>query len=333
MASVCADRYEQIEAVGHDRLVRMYEQMRAIRVFEDTLHDLFAAGEIPGFVHLYAGEEAVAVGVTAALRPDDYVSSTHRGHGHCLAKGVELKLMLAEIFGRSTGICKGKGGSMHIADVSRGMLGANGIVGAGMPIAAGAALAAKLRKSGQVSVCFFGDGASNQGAMHEAINLAAIWDLPCLFVCENNGYAEATSPKYSTRVENIADRAAAYNIPGAVVDGQDVIKVYGETKLAVERARRGAGPTLIEAKTYRYYGHFEGDAMKYRTAEEVSQYRQRDPLRIFGDEIAPLAEISPGEMQEIDAQIQQNMQEAIEFARSSPLPLPEDCLTDVYVTY
>ena len=333
MASICNELEAHSEALGRKRLLTMYEKMRTIRVFEDTLHDLFAAGEIPGFVHLYAGEEAVAVGVMTALGPEDYVTSTHRGHGHCLAKGVELKPMLAEIFGRATGICKGKGGSMHIADVSLGMLGANGIVGAGMPIAVGAALAAKLRKSGQVSVSFFGDGASNQGAFHEAINLASIWNLPCLFVCENNGYAEATSPRYSTSVENIADRATAYSIPGVVVDGQDVIEVYAAAKKAVDRAKKGAGPTLIEAKTYRYYGHFEGDAMKYRTAEELSQYRQRDPLKIFAEEVAPQAEISAEDMSVIDAQVNHDMQEAIEFARSSPLPQPEDCLTDVYVSY
>ncbi|MCC7084551.1 MAG: thiamine pyrophosphate-dependent dehydrogenase E1 component subunit alpha [Pirellulales bacterium] len=333
MALVDAEREELLEILSRDRLLAMYEQMRTIRVFEDTLHTLFASGEIPGFVHLYAGEEAVAVGVIGALKPDDYVSSTHRGHGHCLAKGVELNSMLAEIYGRATGVCKGKGGSMHIADVSRGMLGANGIVGAGMPLAAGAALAAKLRRSGQVSVCFFGDGGSNQGTLHEAINLAAIWDLPCLFVCENNGYAEATSPRYSTKVKHIADRAAAYNIPGVVVDGQDVVEVYLAARQAVERARSGAGPTLIEAKTYRFYGHFEGDAMKYRTAEEVGQFRRRDPLKIFAEEIAPQAEISSQEMQEIDAAVDRQMQAAIEFARSSPLPSPEDCLTDVYVNY
>ena len=333
MASTCVELSAQIEALGRERLLTMYEKMRMIRTFEDKLHELFATGDIPGFVHLYAGEEAVAVGVITALGPDDYVTSTHRGHGHCLAKGVELKPMLAEIYGRVTGVCKGKGGSMHIADIERGMLGANGIVGAGIPIAAGAGLAAKIRKTGQTSVCFFGDGASNQGTLHEAINLAAIWDLPCIFVCENNGYAEATAPSYSTKVENIADRAVAYNIPGVVVDGQNVIEVYTAAKQATRRAQKGEGPTLIEAKTYRYYGHFEGDAMKYRTAEEVEEYHRRDPLKVFAEAIAPQAEISAGEMQAVDAQVDQRVLEAIEFAQSSPLPQPEDCLTDVYVSY
>jgi acetoin:2,6-dichlorophenolindophenol oxidoreductase subunit alpha len=333
MSTTYVDRIAMIDRLGHDHLIAMYAKMRMIRAFEDTLHDLFAAGEIPGFVHLYAGEEAVAVGVAAALNPDDYITSTHRGHGHCLAKDVDLNAMLAEIFGRATGVCKGKGGSMHIADVSRGMLGANGIVGAGIPIAVGAALAAKTLKTGQVSVGFFGDGASNQGTLHEAMNMAAIWSLPCLFVCENNGYAEATSPRYSTRVANIADRAAGYGMPGVVVDGQDVVAVFAAADQAVERARNGGGPTLIEAETYRYYGHFEGDAMKYRTDEEVSSYRQRDPLKVFCEEIAPTAGITNEQLQAIDADVAKRIEAAIAYAKSSPLPRAEECLTDVYGSY
>ena len=333
MTSISAELMAQVEALGRQRLLAMYEKMRVIRVFEDTLHEFFAAGEIPGFVHLYAGEEAVAVGVTAALNPDDYVTSTHRGHGHCLAKDVDLNAMLAEIYGRATGVCKGKGGSMHIADVSRGMLGANGIVGGGAPIAVGAALAAKLLKSGQVCVCYFGDGASNQGTLHESMNLAAIWDLPCIFVCENNGYAEATSPSYSMKIENIADRAAGYGIPGVVVDGQNVIEVYAVAEQAVRRAREGEGPTLIEAKTYRYYGHFECDAMKYRTDAELDSYLKRDPLKLFSEEIAPQADISPGDLQAIDAEVDRRLQAAIQFAKSSPMPKPQECLTDVYLSY
>ena len=333
MTSKSVEFATEIEELGRQRLLTMYEKMRVIRAFEDKLHEFFAEGEIPGFVHLYAGEEAVAVGVTAALNPDDYVTSTHRGHGHCLAKDVDLGAMLAEIFGRTTGVCKGKGGSMHIADVSRGMLGANGIVGGGIPIVVGAALAAKLLKSGQVSICYFGDGASNQGTLHESMNLAAIWDLPCIFVCENNGYAEATSPTYAMKVENVADRAAGYGIPGVVVDGQNVIAVYAVATQAVQRARSGKGPTLIEAKTYRYYGHFEGDAMKYRTGAELDSYRKRDPLKVFNEEIAPQAGIGPGDLQAIDAKVDQRLQAAIQFAKSSPLPQPEECLTDVYLNY
>ena len=321
------------ETLDRARLLTVYEAMRTIRTFEDKLHDLFAAGGIPGFVHLYAGEEAVAVGVMAALEPDDYITSTHRGHGHCIAKGVDLKPMLAEIYGRTTGICNGKGGSMHIADVSKGMLGANGIVGAGLPLAVGAGLSAKVRKSGQVCVSFFSDGASNQGTFHESINMASIWDLPCLFVCENNQYAETTSPRYSMRVENIANRSASYNIPGVIVDGQNVIEVYAATEQAVRRARTGNGPTLIEAKTYRYYGHFEGDSLKYRTDVEVNEYRRRDPLKIFADQIAPRAGISTDDLQAINQQVEGRVQDAVEFAQSSPLPSPEDCLTDVYSSY
>jgi pyruvate dehydrogenase E1 component alpha subunit len=311
----------------------MYEQMRTIRTFEDTLHELFATGDIPGFVHLSAGQEAVAVGVMAALRPDDFITSTHRGHGHCIAKGVDLNSMLAEIYGRTTGTCKGKGGSMHIADVDKGMLGANGIVGAGLPIAVGAALSAKVRNTDQLCACFFSDGASNQGTFHEAINMASILDLPCLFICENNKYAETTSTDYSMRVKNVSDRAAAYLIPGMTVDGQNVIDVYRAATAAVRRARSGGGPSLIEAKTYRYYGHFEGDAMTYRTDQEVQYYRQRDPLNVFSEQIAPRFEISPDDMLSVDRQIEQRMQEAIEFANSSPMPPVEECLSDVYVNY
>ena len=222
---------------------------------------------------------------------------------------------------------------MHIADVSRGMLGANGIVGAGIPIAVGAALAGKYLKSGQVSVCFFGDGASNQGTLHESLNLASIWNLPCIFVCENNGYAEATAKDYSVKIENIADRAAGYGIPGVVVDGQNVIEVYAVAEQAARRARHGEGPTLIEAKTYRYYGHFEGDAMKYRTDEESDAHRRRDPLTLFAEEIAPKAGIGAEDLQAVDALVDQRLQAAIQFALSSPLPPPEECLTDVYLSY
>ena len=323
----------QLAGLSRQQLLSMYEQMRTIRTFEDKLHELFAAGDIPGFVHLSAGQEAVPVGVMAALSADDFITSTHRGHGHCIAKGVDLNSMLAEIYGRTTGICKGKGGSMHIADIDKGMLGANGIVGAGLPLGVGAALSAKVRSSGQVCVCFFSDGASNQGTFHEAINMASIWDLPCLFICENNKYAESTSTDYSMRVENIADRAAAYNIPGIVVDGQSMIDVYRVATEAVERARSGAGPSLIEAKTYRYYGHFEGDAMTYRTEEEVNHFHERDPLTVFAQQFAPQAEISPQDLLDIDQQIERRIQEAVEFAHSSPLPQSEECLTDVYVNY
>ncbi len=233
--------------LSREKLLWMYERMRLIRDFEDRIAGLFAAGELPGFLHFYAGEEAVAVGVCAHLNPDDFITSTHRGHGHCIAKGVDVNQMMAELYGRATGACKGKGGSMHIADVDKGMLGANGIVGGGAPLAAGAGLTAKYNKRGQVAVCFFGDGANNQGAFHEAANLAAIWKLPVIFVCENNGYAEATPVNYATSVQDIAARASAYNIPGLVVDGQDVFAVYEAAGEAVRRARAGEGDQRGEA--------------------------------------------------------------------------------------
>src|ERR671936_1152703 len=267
--------------IGKDRLLWMYERMRLIRQFEERLHQDFAAGKIPGFVHLYAGEEAVAVSACAHLTDKDYITSTHRGHGHCIAKGVDIDGMVAELMGKATGSCKGKGGSMHIADVDKGMLGANGIVGGGLPLACGAALTAKTLGTGGVAVCFFGDGAANQGTFHESLNLAAIWKLPVVFVCENNGYAESTPVSYHCSASDIANRAGAYEIPGIVVDRLDLCAVDDATREAEPRARRGEGPTLIEAKTYRYYGHFEGDTILYRTKEELDSYRQRDPIGVL----------------------------------------------------
>ncbi len=265
--------------LDRDTLLEMYERMMQIRTFEDLAGKNFAAGLVPGFVHLYAGEEAVAVGICTQLSDNDYITSTHRGHGHCIAKGVDIDGMVAELMGKSTGVCKGKGGSMHIADVEKGMLGANGIVGGGIPLACGAALTAKTLGTGGVAVCFFGDGASNQGTFHEGLNLAAIWNLPVVFVCENNGYAESTPVRYHCSASDIANRAGAYEIPGVVVDGLDVFAVYEAAAEAIARARRGEGPTLLETKTYRYYGHFQGDQVTYRTAEELETYKQRDPIQ------------------------------------------------------
>ena len=315
------------------RLRWIYERMCLIRKFEDHVHEEFARGTIAGFAHLYAGEEAIATGVMANLREQDTITSTHRGHGHCIAKGVELKVMLAEIHGKATGACKGKGGSMHIADINKGMLGANGIVGAGPPLACGAALSAKLRGSGQVTACFFGDGASNQGTFHESLNMAAIWDLPVVFVAENNAYAETTSTDYSMRVANIADRAASYGIPGVVVDGMDVFAVYEAAAEAVARAREGKGPTLLEGKAYRYYGHFEGDTMKYRTKQEEQSYKDRDPILQFRKRVLAEGLVSEDELAAIDRQTDTMLAEAKTFAEESPLPDPQECLEDVYVKY
>ena len=319
--------------IKKDRLKWIYERMCLIRKFEDHVHEEFAAGAIAGFVHLYAGEEAIAVGTMANLRDDDSITSTHRGHGHCIAKGVDIDAMLAEIYGKATGACKGKGGSMHIADMTKGMLGANGIVGAGPPLACGAALAAKLRGTGQVTACFFGDGASNQGPFHESLNLASIWDLPIVFVAENNVYAETTSTDYSMRVPNIADRAVAYGIPGVVVDGMDVFAVYDAAAEAVAHARQGKGPTLLEGKTYRYYGHFEGDTILYRTKQEEQSYKDRDPILQFHKRVLAEGLLSEDQLAEIDQQTDATLEKAKAFAAASPFPEPQECLEDVYVKY
>ena len=319
--------------IDHAMGLRMYENMRRVRDFDEAVHELNAAGELPGFVHVYVGEEGIASGVMTAINDDDYITSTHRGHGHCVAKGVEMDGMMAELYGRVTGICKGKGGSMHIADFSKGMLGANGIVAGSTPIAVGAALSAQMRNSGQVAVCFFGDGATNEGIFHESLNLASIWDLPCIFVCENNGYAQTTATSNAMNVKDLAVRAKSYNIPGVIVDGQDIIAVHRATKKAAERAREGKGPSLLECKTTRFYGHFEGDNLKYRDPNEAIEARKRDPLVLFADNVAPAIGVTTDEMKVIDEKVADVIKKAIEFGRSSPFPSPEDCLNDVYVNY
>jgi pyruvate dehydrogenase E1 component alpha subunit len=323
----------QVRELTKDKALWIYDRMVTIRAFEERVAKLFADGRIPGFVHLYAGEEAVAVGVCAHLEDSDYITSTHRGHGHCIAKGVPLGEMMAELFGRVDGSCKGKGGSMHIADVSRGMLGANGIVGGGPPLACGAGLTAKLKGTGAVCACFFGDGAAEQGTTHEAMNLAAIWQLPVIFVAENNGFAESTPVGYHCAASSIADRAAAYNIPGVSVDGYDVIAVYEAAGEAVARARRGDGPSLIEAKTWRYFGHFEGDQVTYRTAEQSAAYREHDPLTWFARQAIERGLLTEAQVEQLGQAAERAVDEAIAFAEQSPHPNPEDALTDVYVAY
>lgn len=320
--------------VSKEKLLWAYERMKLIRTFEDRVHELFAAGKLPGFVHLYAGEEAMAVGVIANLTDRDYITSTHRGHGHCIAKGVDVKSMMAEVYGRATGACKGKGGSMHIADVDKGMLGANGIVGAGGPLACGAGLMAKMLGTDQVTVCFFGDGAAEQGTMHEAMNLASIWKLPVVFVCENNGYAESTPWGYHCAAKDISDRAVAYDMPGATVDGTDFFAIYEAADEAIGRARRGEGPSLIECRGFRYYGHFEGDAHTYHSEEEKARNRARDPIENFKKQVLERGLLSEAEVAEIDTKAAEMVKEAVEFAEESPWPVPEDVLTtDVYVSY
>jgi len=321
-------------ALTYEKAVWMYQKMVEIRKFENAVHEQFAKGLLPGFVHLYAGEEAIAVGVCAHLTDTDIITSTHRGHGHCIAKGCDLGGMMAEISGKSTGLCKGKGGSMHIADLTKGMLGANGIVGGGFPLACGAALTAKMKKTGGVAVCFFGEGANNEGTFHEGLNLAAIWRLPVIFVAENNGYAEATPFTYASSCSNVADRAASYNIPGIIVDGKDVVEVYRVTAEAVRRARNGEGPTLIECKTYRNYGHFEGDAQKYKKDDErILNLGDLDAITLFQKYLSKQKLVEQQELSDIESKVQMAVEKAIQFAEESPLPTEDQLFTDVYVSY
>jgi len=318
--------------ISEELLLEMHKKMMQIRTFESTIKDLFAKGEITGDLHLSIGQEAVPVGTCMNLRKDDYVFSNHRGHGHCIAKGADLKKMMAEFFGKKTGLCKGKGGSMHLADVSVGMLGATGIVGAGLPLAVGAGLSIKYRKTDQVSVCFFGDGASNQGTFHESINLAAIWGLPVIFVCENNQYAESTPVSDVMLVDNIADRMIAYGIPSVTVDGMDVIAVYESVKESVKRARKGEGPTLVECVTYRFEGHEEGDPQfTYRTREDVEEWKKRDPIVTFKAKLLE-RRIPIENLKKTEEEVKREIAEAVKFARESPNPDPNDAFKDIFVS-
>ena len=316
--------------LAREKLTEMYEKMLEIRLFEEKVFELYAQNLVPGTIHLYTGQEAVAVGVCSALRKDDYITSTHRGHGHCIAKGAELKRVMAEILGKRTGYCRGKGGSMHIADFSVGVLGATAVVGAGIPIAAGAGLSIKLRKTDQVAACFFGDGASNQGTFHEGINMAAIWKLPVIFVCENNLYAMGTRQSLVMAIENIADRASAYGIPGVAVDGNDVLAVYEATLKAVERARKGEGPTLIECKTYRHRGHSRVDPARYRPKEEVEAWLAKDPIKRFKERLMQTGTLTEIELRKVEEEASAKVEEAVKFAIESPFPVPEEALEDVY---
>ena len=313
-----------------EKMVDLYGTMKKIRLFEEKAADLFAAGKLPGFVHLYIGEEAIGVGVCAHLTDRDYITSTHRGHGHCIAKGVEINPMMAEIYGKATGSCKGKGGSMHIADMDKGMLGANGIVGAGGPLACGSGLMAKTLGTDQVTVCFFGDGASNTGNFHESINLAALWSLPVVYVVENNLYGMSVPIEKTVAQLNIADRACAYGIPGEVVDGMDVLAVREVVGQAVDRARRGHGPSLIECKTYRWYGHSRSDPRKYRTKEEESTWKDRDPIPSFAGRLVKGGIATEGEIDALEEQVEGAIEVATEFALSSPMPSIEELELNVY---
>jgi len=316
-----------------EKLFSLYRTMTTIRGFEEKLVELFFSGQIPGFVHSSVGQEAVATGVCAALESSDSITSTHRGHGHLIAKGGKLRPMMAEIFGKLPGYCKGKGGSMHIVSYDLGIFGANGIVGAGIPIATGAALAAKMRGDHRVAVAFFGDGASNEGTFHESLNLAAIWKLPVLYVCENNQYGEFTPASESTSVPDIAVRAQGYGIAGVTVDGNDVLAVYEQTALAVERARRGDGPTLLEAKTCRWEGHVVGEQAfvpEYRPAGEVEKARQLCPIDRLRTALLATGFVEEAELDRIRAEAERELDDAVAFAQAAPRPGPEEALTDVF---
>jgi len=313
-----------------DQLVDMYRMMWRIRIFEKEVDVLYRRGIIRGGAHLSVGQEAVAVGSCFALHRDDYITSTHRGHHHCLAKGGDPKLMMAELLGRAPGYCRGKGGSMHIADLDLGILGANGVVDGSMPIAVGAGLTSKLLGLGRVCLCFFGDGGANLGVFHESMNLAALWGLPVIFLCENNAYALSTRVEDTCTVKELACRAAAYNVPGACIDGNDVIAVHDEVRKAAERARSGLGPSLIEAKTYRWEGHNIGDPQVYRTKDEVAGWREKDPIKKCEIELLGLGLLTEETAMAIQDEVKVEIQAAEQFALGSPEPAPETLWEDVY---
>ncbi|MCS6780743.1 MAG: thiamine pyrophosphate-dependent dehydrogenase E1 component subunit alpha [Geminicoccaceae bacterium] len=319
--------------LSRDELLHAYRQMRTIRAFEDRVHEEFSAGNIPGFVHLYAGEEASAVGFCMHLGDRDHIASTHRGHGHCIAKGCDVRAMMAEIFGKKEGLCGGKGGSMHIADLEKGMMGANGIVGGGPPLVCGAALTAKTLGTGGVAIAFVGDGGSNQGTTLESYNLAKIWNLPAIFVIEDNGYAESTASSWAVAGSQVG-RAAGFGMPAHEVDGHDFFAVHAVAREVIERARQGGGPSLVHVRFTRYYGHFEGDAMTYRGKDEVPRIAaERDCLKLFRQRVIEAALLEPAELDRIDREVAQLIDRATVEAKAAPMPSEADLLTDVYVSY
>ena len=316
--------------IENEKLIDMYRVMVRIRTFEERVKKEFAAGNIPGFVHLYSGQEAIAAGACATLKPDDYMAARLRGHGQIIAKGAKTDLMMAELYGKRTGYCKGKGGSMHLADLDLGILGANGILGSGILIAVGAGISAQMRGSAQVTLCFIGDGESNTGGFHEGINLAAVWDLAVVFIIENNVYAETTNIATTCKLPNLADRACAFGIPGKTVDGNDVLAVYEALIEAVTRARDGKGPTIVEGKTYRWHGHFEGDTMTYRTRQELEDWKKKEPISRYRQKLIETGILSEEDADKITQEIGDEIDEAVKFAESSPLPAVEEVLEDVY---
>ncbi|HHY42491.1 MAG TPA: thiamine pyrophosphate-dependent dehydrogenase E1 component subunit alpha [Thermoanaerobacterales bacterium] len=315
--------------LSREKKLWMYRKMHEIRNFELEVDRLFKANLIWGTCHLSVGQEASAVGAIAALDEKDMITSTHRGHGHCIAKGGKLPQMFAELLGKETGYCRGRGGSMHIADLEMGNLGANGIVAGGIPIATGAALASKLKKDGKVTLCFFGDGATSQGAFHEAVNLAAVMKLPVVYVCENNLYGMSVPFKKASAAKDVADRAKAYNIPGVIVDGNDVEAVYNVVKEAVERARKGEGPSLIEAKTYRWLGHSKSDPRVYRTREEEEEWKQKCPIKRYRQQLISEG-IEEEVLNKIEKEVEDEIKKALEYAQNSPEPKVEEIMEGVY---
>ena len=320
-----------IRKYSHEQLREVLRKMYLIRRFEEGAEDAYTRGLIHGTMHLSIGQEASALGICMPLAEDDQITSTHRGHGHCIAKGATVDRMFAEFFGKTTGYCRGRGGSMHIADVSKGNLGANGIVAGGIPIAVGAALSAKMQKNGKVVISFFGDGANNEGAFHESLNMASIWKLPVVFVCENNGYGMSTSIARSTAVANIADRAAAYSMPGVTVNGNDFSVVAEASTAAIERARRGEGPSLIECKTYRHRGHSKSDRNRYRTKEEIEEWKAlRDPIALFESELSQFGVIDEAGIAALRQSVEEEIAAGIAFAKDSPAPAMGEVLNYVY---
>jgi pyruvate dehydrogenase E1 component alpha subunit len=316
--------------LSREDMLHMLELMYEIRYFEEKAEELYMRGMIHGTMHLSVGEEASAVGSIAALRPQDYILSTHRGHGHCIAKGADINLMMAEFMGKETGYCRGRGGSMHIADVAGGNLGANGVVGGGIPLATGVGLSIQLRRTDQVVMSFFGDGATNQGAFHEALNMGAIWQLPVIYVCENNQYGISMSVQRSMRVRRISDRAAAYGMPGVTVDGNDLLAVCEAASEAVERARSGGGPTLLENVTYRWKGHSKSDQNLYRTQEEMDAWKERCPIRQFRDYLVQNGIVNEDDLDRIERASAEVIERAVEFATASAEPSPQTIREGVY---
>ncbi|WP_408008409.1 thiamine pyrophosphate-dependent dehydrogenase E1 component subunit alpha [Pseudalkalibacillus sp. A8] len=320
-----------VQKLGKEKIVDLLYQMLLIRGFEETVEKLFMEGKIHGTMHLCIGQEPTAVGACAVLTDEDKITSTHRGHGHCIAKGTDINRMMAELLGKETGHCKGKGGSMHIADLDKGNLGANGIVAGGLPLACGAAFTSLKKNLGYSVVCFFGDGATNEGSFHESLNLASIWNLPVIFFCENNQYGMSGNITEMTNVENLAERAASYGIPGETIDGTDVLKVFETTHKALERAKKGEGPTLIEAKTYRWKGHSRSDARKYRTREEEKDWmKKRDGISNFKQQLLHDEVLTEKEIVELEQKVQKVLEDAIEYAENSPEPSLDLLEEDVF---